>query len=78
MCNVAGGVRSCVRLWLVWVPSLTPTTTTTLARTHPPPLQACASNDYKNWFRVPTAYDEAAGVLTITHTPDRVRAKHRR
>ncbi|STZ76049.1 carboxypeptidase [Bergeriella denitrificans] len=29
--------------------------------------QACASYDRRNWFRVPTAYEN--GVLTINHTP---------
>lgn len=31
----------------------------------------CASYDRKEWFRVPTAYDDAAGVLSWTHTPAR-------
>ncbi|KAF8071360.1 hypothetical protein HT031_001444 [Scenedesmus sp. PABB004] len=30
---------------------------------------ACASHDLDAWFRVPTAYDAATGVLTIRHTP---------
>jgi len=29
--------------------------------------EAAASYDSETWFRVPTAYDEAAGTLTITH-----------
>ena len=29
--------------------------------------QACASYDRRNWFRVPTSYEN--GVLTINHTP---------
>mmetsp|Transcript_66718 Transcript_66718/g.211191 ORF Transcript_66718/g.211191 Transcript_66718/m.211191 type:complete len:289 (+) Transcript_66718:265-1131(+) len=32
---------------------------------------SCASYDRKHWFRVPTAYDESTGVLTISHTPER-------
>ncbi|GFR43993.1 hypothetical protein Agub_g5139 [Astrephomene gubernaculifera] len=31
--------------------------------------RACASYDLQDWFRVPTNYDPASGVLTITHTP---------
>ena len=33
--------------------------------------RAVASYDRADWFRVPTAYDAAAGVLTIDHTPAR-------
>ncbi|PRW39306.1 zinc carboxypeptidase [Chlorella sorokiniana] len=29
----------------------------------------CTSYDKKHWFRVPTSYDEASGVLSWTHTP---------
>lgn len=29
--------------------------------------QACASYDRRNWFRVPTSYEN--GVLTVNHTP---------
>ncbi|KAF6265153.1 peptidase M14, carboxypeptidase A [Scenedesmus sp. NREL 46B-D3] len=31
--------------------------------------RAAASYDMQHWFRVDTSYDEAAGVLTIQHTP---------
>ncbi|KAG2439863.1 hypothetical protein HYH02_010494 [Chlamydomonas schloesseri] len=31
--------------------------------------QACASHDLEDWYRVPTAYDAASGVVTITHQP---------
>ena len=33
--------------------------------------QAVASYDTSSWFRVPTTYDKASGVLTIDHTPER-------
>lgn len=32
---------------------------------------SCASYDLERWFRVPTTYDAARGVLTITHSPER-------
>jgi murein tripeptide amidase MpaA len=31
--------------------------------------RAAASYDMQHWFRVDTSYDEAAGRLTIQHTP---------
>lgn len=37
-----------------------------------PGYKAVASYDMQHWFRVQdTSYDDAAGVLTIRHTPDR-------
>lgn len=33
--------------------------------------QAVASYDSKHWFRVPTSYDAAKGVLLIEHTPEK-------
>ena len=38
-----------------------------------PGYQACASYDRKYWFRVPSAYDKASGVLSWKHTPEHVR-----
>lgn len=32
----------------------------------------CASYDRQHWFRVPTSYDKASGVLSIQHTPEQV------
>jgi Cytosolic carboxypeptidase N-terminal domain len=33
---------------------------------------AYASYNRKYWFKVPTTYDKASGVLTIRHTPKKV------
>jgi hypothetical protein len=37
-----------------------------------PHYNACASYDRKYWFRVPSAYDPATGVLSFQHTPEHV------
>ena len=38
-----------------------------------PGYKACASYDLKDWFRVQTAWDEKAGVITMQHKSNHVR-----
>lgn len=38
-----------------------------------PGYKACASYDLKEWFRVQTAWDEQAGVITMQHKSSHVR-----
>ena len=38
-----------------------------------PGYRACASYDLKDWFRVQTAWDEKAGVITMQHKSNHVR-----
>ena len=38
-----------------------------------PGYKACASYDLKEWFRVQTAWDEKAGVITMQHESNHVR-----
>ena len=38
-----------------------------------PGYKACASYDLQNWFRVQTAWDEKAGVITMQHKSNHVR-----